>query len=345
MGHGTHTHSASGLRGGGRASGAKASRADVHQAVTDRIVAMLETAAARGGELPWCRPGVMHSRPTNALTRQRYRGINVVSLWATADAANYQTGLWATYKQWQALGAQVRAGEKATPIVFYKPIEVTEERDAGEARARDDGQAAGDDGDATRIIRLAKGYWGFNADQVDGYQLPEAPTDTLVQRIANAEQFFANTGIVIRHEGARAFYRPSEDVVTMPTVTLFRDTATSTATEGYYAVLAHECGHATGAKHRLDRELSGRFGSAAYAAEELIAELTAANLCADLQITAQVREDHAHYIGNWLTVLKGDKTAIFTAAAQASKAADYLHGLQPGATEVVCPEGADEHDG
>ena len=115
----------------------------------------------------------------------------------------------------------------------------------------------------------------------------------------------------------------------MPDKVLFRDTRTSTATEGYMAVLAHECGHATGAAHRLNRNLTGRFGDNQYAAEELIAELCSAFICADLRLTAQPREDHAHYLANWLTVLKADKTAIFTAAAAANKAAEFLHDLQP----------------
>lgn len=138
-------------------SGTPASRADVHQAVTDRIVKMLETAQRGGYDMPWCRPGVAHSRPTNALSKQRYRGINILSLWATADAANYRTGLWATYKQWQELGAQVRKGEQATPIVFYKPLEIVNDKAD---------IAAGDD--PTKIIRMVRGFWGFNADQVDG---------------------------------------------------------------------------------------------------------------------------------------------------------------------------------
>lgn len=292
-------------------------RTDVHQAVTDRITEMLETAQQNGSEMPWCRPGVASSRPTNAFTKNRYNGINILSLWAAADARNYRTGIWGTYKQWQELGAQVRKGESATPIVFYKPLEI----------ATDDRDTDGDE--ATKTIRLAKLYWGFNADQVDGFALPDEPTDTLVRRIEHADQFFKSIGLPIHHGGAKAYYRPTDDIIQMPELKLFRDTPSSTATEGYYAVLSHEAGHATGAKHRLNRDLTGRFGSSSYAMEELIAELTAANLCADLKITAQPRVDHAHYIANWLQVLKSDKTAIFVAAAAAHKAAEFLHTQQP----------------
>lgn len=132
-------------------------RADVHQAVTSAIIRMLESADAGGAAFPWCRPGVAHSRPTNALTKQRYRGINVLTLWATADALNYRSGTWATFKQWKELGASVRKGEKGTPIVFYKSLEIEEADDTADV------------GDAkSKTIRMAKGYWGFNADQVDG---------------------------------------------------------------------------------------------------------------------------------------------------------------------------------
>ena len=114
-------------------------RADVHQHVTDTIIRMLESADQSGGAFPWCRPGVSHSRPTNALSQKRYRGINVLTLWGTADAANYRSGLWATLKQWNELGARVKKGEKASPIVFYKPLEIeteNERHDAGKPETK-----------------------------------------------------------------------------------------------------------------------------------------------------------------------------------------------------------------
>jgi antirestriction protein ArdC len=141
------------------------------------------------------------------------------------------------------LGAFVRKGEKATPIVFYKSIDVEDGAD------RDDGE------DATRTIRIAKGYWGFNADQVDGFTLPEMPKDDLVTRLERAEAFIANTKADIRHGGVRAFYRPSADFIQMPDRVLFRDTPSSTATEGYYAVLCHELGHFSGATQKIRNEI------------------------------------------------------------------------------------------
>lgn len=296
----------------------KPARADVHQAVTSAIIKMLETADSNGASFPWCRPGVAQSRPTNALTKQRYRGINVLTLWATADAADYRSGIWATFKQWKELGASVRKGERGTPIVFYKAFEVDNE----ESTASDDGEPA------AKTVRVAKGYWGFNADQVDGFELPAEPTVDLTTRLENAEQFVRSIGIDVRHGGARAFYRPNEDFIQMPDRVLFQATPTSTATEGYYGVLMHEVGHASGSPKRLARDLTGRFGTASYAMEEIVAEWISGLLCADLGITAQPRSDHAHYIKNWLTVLRGDKSAAMKAAAVASRAVEYLHGLQ-----------------
>ena len=301
-------------------------RSDIHQTVTDRIIAMLETAQKAGGEMPWHRPGVAHSRPTNVLSQKRYRGINVLSLWGAADAANYRSGIWGTYAHWSQIGAQVRKGERASPIVFYKPLEIADEK----AGVNGDGGEPG-----TKTVRMAKGYWGFNADQVDGYPLPEMPTDDKVQPIAGTEAFIAALGIPIKHGGARAFYRPSEDFIQMPDKILFRDMPTSTATDGYHAVLFHECGHASGAKHRLDRDLSGRFGSNSYAMEEMVAEFCSGLLCADLGISAQPREDHAHYIANWLAVLKNDKAAVFAAAAAANRAVEFLHNLQSPTVETT----------
>jgi antirestriction protein ArdC len=144
-----------------------------------------------------------------------------------------------------------------------------------------------------------------------------------VQRIEQAEAFFKATGAIIKHGGDRAFYAPGPDRIQMPPFEAFRDA------ESYYATLAHECCHWTGAKSRLNRDLSGRFGSHAYATDEMVSEICSAYLCADLGLAAEPREDHASYIETWLRVLKNDKRAIFTAAAHAERAAAFLHGLQP----------------
>ncbi len=292
-------------------------RSDLHHTITNKIVAMLEEAQSSGASFPWCRPGVTLSRPTNALTKKRYNGINILTLWCEGHERNFKSGLFATYKQWQELDAQVRKGEKSSPIVFYKTYEV----ESNEPKSEED--------DATRTIRMARGYHVFNADQVDNFTLPEMPTVDLTTRLGHVEQFVSNCKVPVMYGGASAYYRPSEDLIQMPDRVLFENSPTTTATEGLYGVLLHELGHASGSSKRLNRDSSQKFGDEKWAIEELVAELCSAMLCGDLVITPQPRMDHAHYIMSWLKVLKGDKTAIFTAAAKASQAAEFWHALQP----------------
>ena len=190
-----------------------------------------------------------------------------------------------------------------------------------------------DKGEQTeREIPFMKGYTVFNAEQVDGlpahfYAKPEAPLPAS-ERIASADRFFAATGMALRHGGARAYYSETSDHVQMPPFESFRDA------ESYAATLAHEATHWTKHEKRLAREFGRkRWGDAGYATEELVAELGAAFLCADLGIAPEARDNHAAYIATWLEVLKRDNRAVFTAAAHAQRAADFLHGLQPQASE------------
>ena len=180
-----------------------------------------------------------------------------------------------------------------------------------------------------RAIPFMKGYTVFNVEQVEGlpahyYAQPENPLP-LAERIEAADRFAAATGATIKHGGNRAFYAPAADFVQMPPFEAFRDA------ESYAATLTHELTHWTGHESRLAREFEKghRYGSHGYAFEELVAELGAAFLCADLGITPEPRPDHAAYLAHWLSVLQQDKRAIFSAAAHAQRAADYLQGLQP----------------
>jgi antirestriction protein ArdC len=178
-----------------------------------------------------------------------------------------------------------------------------------------------------------KGYTVFNADQCDGlpahyYAKAEPPALTPMQRLEAADRFFAATGADIRHGGTRAYYAEGPDYVQMPPFETFRDA------ESFAATLGHELTHWMKHGKRLARDFGRkRFGDEGYAVEELVAELGAAFLCADLDLTPEVREDHAAYIATWITVLKNEKRAIFSAAAHAQRAVDYLHGLQPQRTE------------
>lgn len=283
---------------------------DVYQRITDQIVAELEK-----GVRPWLRPwNAEHaagriSRPLRA-NGIPYRGINVLMLWAAATAQGLAAPLWLTYKQAQELGAQVRKGEKGSLVVYANTIKRTEQDEAtGE--------------DMEREIPFMKGYTVFNAEQVEGlpahFYAVQEPALEPAARIERAESFFAATGAVIREGGDRAFYSMAEDRVQMPPFVAFKEP------EAYYATLAHELTHWTKHEKRLARDFGRkRFGDEGYAMEELVAELGAAFVCADLALTPAPRAEHAAYIASWLKALKDDKRAIFAAAAHAQRAADYL---------------------
>jgi antirestriction protein ArdC len=235
----------------------------------------------------------------------------------------YSCPIWLTFKQALELGGNVRKGERGELVVYANRITRTETDDKGEELERE--------------IPFLKGYTVFNAEQCEN--LPahytakvEAPALTPMQRIERADRFFAATGAEIRHGGTRAYYAEGSDHVQMPPFETFRDA------ESYAATLGHECVHWTKHSKRLARDMGRvKWGDEGYAREELVAELGSAFLCADLDITPEIREDHAAYIASWLKALKDDKRLIFSAAAHAQRAADYLHGLQP-AQETEPPE-------
>ena len=295
-------------------------RIDVHQHITDQIITALE-AGVDQFKLPWNRPAGSITRPKNIASGQLYRWINVVTLWVEAQVRGFSTPVFGTYKQWQEAGCQVRRGEKASLVVFYKEYKVMPEaRSSHDAKPEQDGDE--------RKRWVAKGYWVFSAEQVDDYEMPEVPDVSPIERNTKVDRFLTATGADVRHGGQSAHYDVKADHIQMPDEGLFIGTDTSGASEAYYSTLLHETCHWTGHKSRLDRDLGLRFGKGSYAAEELIAELGAAFLCADPQVTPSLRDDHAQYIDHWLNIMKADKKAIFTAAAKANQALEYLHGLQ-----------------
>lgn len=289
-------------------------RRDIYADITGKIIAAVEADPGKPS-MPWRRSAGPLFMPVNALTGNAYNGINVVSLWVSAEAQAFATPVWATYKQWQSLGAQVRKGEKSSPVVFYKEYE-----------AEPNPEDNADDGKR----RVARASWVFNASQVDGFTAPDAPQPLgPIERLAAIDAFVSATGASVVPGGERAFYRPSTDHIQMPEEALFCGTDTMTRSESYYAVLVHELTHWSGAKHRLNREFGKRFGDQDYAAEELVAEIGSAFLCAELGITQDVRADHAQYLAQWLKLMKSDSRAVFTAAAKASEAVAFLKKLQP----------------
>jgi antirestriction protein ArdC len=297
-------------------------RRDIHAEITAKLIAAIEADPGRPS-LPWRRSAAPLFMPENALTRKLYNGINVVSLWVSAECQGFDAPIWATYRQWAELGCQVRKGERATLVVFYKEYEVV-------PKARGAIVADSDDDSDDGKRRVARASYVFNAAQVDGFTRPDAPQPLgPIERILEADRFFASTGARVEHGGDSAFYRPSTDTIHMPDEGLFCGTDTMTRSEAYFAVLGHECIHWSGAEHRLNRAFGKRFGDAAYAAEELVAEIGSAFLCAELGITEGTpRPDHAQYLAQWLTLVKTDSRAIFTAAARASEAVAYLKTLQ-----------------
>ena len=291
---------------------------DIYQNVTDSVIASIENGAGEW-HCPWARGA--QAMPVNAVTGHKYRGINVIMLWIAAGE-NEWPNEWASYKQWQSKGAQVCKGEKGTTIAFYKSLQFDRKNDHGDVVMGDNGEPR------VNTVMMARASTVFNAAQVEGYEPVAAPDQPMFERIGNAETFVSSTNAVIKHGGERAYYRPSEDLIQMPSPESFTGTDTSTAQEAYYGTILHELTHWTSQDKRCDRKLGSRFGSQAYAAEELIAELGAAFLCAGLNITNQPRADHAQYLSHWLDILKGAKRAIFTAAAKAAQAVDYLDSLQ-----------------
>lgn len=285
----------------------KTERQDIYQQVTNEIVAAMEKGAGTV-QMPWHTSGDFNFSPVNARSKKPYRGINILILAGAAQHFGYTSGHWATYKQWQELGAQVRKGEKARSVVFWKFTNLQMESEDAEP----EGEAAG------KRIPFATEYRVFNAEQVDGYTVSALPRSD-GERIERADFFVAGIGADIRHGGNRAFYSPQNDQVQMPPFANFKSPF------GYYSTLAHELTHWTAAESRLNRNLQTRFGDAAYAMEELIAELGAAFLGADLGFGSEARGNHAVYIESWLRVLRNDKKAIFTAAGKAQAAADWIH--------------------
>ena len=271
---------------------------DLYQEVTDKIIASLERGAA-----PWIRPwqddksgGFM---PHNAISGKAYRGINVMLLLASP----YASPAWLTYKQAAEHGGNVRKGEKGTMVVLWQFNKRTVKNDDGS--------------ETSKTVPLLRSYTVFNIKQCEGVKLPKRRNVVAPVEPTEIDEMINGIGARITYGGNRACYTPSLDLVSMPNRGAF------VSMDAYHATLLHELTHWTASPARLASDLSGRFGSASDAAEELIAELGSAFLCAELGVQIE-KLQHVDYIADWLRVLKSDKRAIFTAAKHATAAADYL---------------------
>ena len=282
---------------------------DLYADVTERIVAVLERGTA-----PWVRPwSTVDAQPVNAATQRPYRGVNVVLLALEAQAHGYTLNRWLTYRHASEFGGQVRRGERGSTVVFWKlrKIDVTADSfpDKDEADLHE------------RVVPLLRAYTVFNVAQIDGLP-PElsASPPAAWEPEARAEELLLMSGARIRHGGALACYQPSTDEIHLPPRQWFP------RADGYYATALHELTHWTSAPGRCNRQLGARFGDDAYAAEELIAEMGAAFLCAHCRIDSELQH-HGGYLEHWLRVLRTDKRAIFVAATKAQQAADYVLSL------------------
>ncbi len=275
--------------------------------VSARIVAELEAGAA-----PWIKPWSATpgaNTPCNAVTNRPYSGCNVVLLWM-APAAGYRTPRYVTYNQALELGGSVRRGEHGHTVLFCEALA---------------GSATGTASTATpRSFRSWRHTPFSTSIRREGLPervltLGEIKPRNLDQRDPTIDEFLACSGVTIREGFGEAYYRPGDDFISLPRFDAFKSAA------HFYGVAFHELGHATGHKSRLDRDLRSRFGERAYAAEELVAELCSAFLSAEFSIDGDLR--HAGYIASWISLLKADSKAFFTACARAQAAADYLRGL------------------
>lgn len=285
-------------------------RPDIYTCITNQIIVQLEA-----GVRPWSQPWSANDTVSRPLRHDGtpYSGINVLLLWAEAANRGFTRSTWMTFRQARALGGHVRRGETGSTVVYADTLVRSDVDDAGQ--------------DVEQRIPFLKAYTVFNVDQIENlpgrYAPLEPETINPDAPIAAAEAFFAQCGADVRHGGGSAFYAPGPDYVQMPPFASFQ------SAHDYYATLGHEMTHWTRHASRLDRDLGRqRHGDAGYAREELVAELGAAFLCADLGLSLTPRDDHAAYIASWLDVLRNDKRFIVSAASHAQRAIAWLHRLQ-----------------
>jgi antirestriction protein ArdC len=289
-----------------------ADKPNLYQEITDKIIAELEA-----GCVPWVQPwgssalNAALGLPKNAATGRQYSGINILILWSALAERGFTGQGWLTFRQALAIGGHVREGEKGTTVVYADGFIPDGERNRAEEA-----------GEEPQVIPFLKRFTVFNTDQCAGLPVDTVDTGATAAPppehliLPQAEALIRATGADLRIGGDRAFYVPSGDYIQVPPPSAYFEPI------NWHRTVCHELGHWTGSETRLNRDFSGRFGSSAYAREELVAEMTSAFVCAALSIEPTVR--HADYLGAWLEVLREDNRAIIRAASAASKAADYL---------------------
>jgi len=290
-------------------------KADIHQEITDAVVESLEAIRDQYGKdhegFAWDKPWIdtANGRPRN-IDGKPYRGINVLLLLIQASKMGYTQNIWGTIKAWNAKGGKIIKGSKSIKITFYREIK-SEDKETGEETK----------------IRFLRTYSVFNIAQVEGVTIQD-DTQTLINTVERdklIDSFVSQTNAILKDGGNRAYYSPTNDFIGMPKLEQFK------STDGYYSTLLHELTHWTGATKRCNRDLKNKFGSQAYAFEELVAELGSMFLCNKFNILGRDEEqmrNHITYLDSWIKRLKDDKKAIFQASTLAQKAFDFLEGLQ-----------------
>lgn len=296
-----------------------------HEQVYEKLTAQVIELMEEGGD--WLKPWVTSGRPKNAVSGHHFTGGNFMVLQLVRSAHDYSSNLWATYKQWESIGAQVRKGEKGIGLVRVgTSVRCTVCKWKG-GRGQYSCPAHPSN---TKRSMFPVGFTVFHASQVDGFVEPEVETFEH-DPIEEAERFFAAVGADVRHGGDRAYFSPSADYIQIPERGQFR------SAEGLYATIAHEHTHWTGHDDRLNRGLDRitKFGDPVYAREELVAELGSVFLCADLGVEHEVHEQHSAYLASWLKALKDDPSFIWKAASDAEKAVRFLHERVENKAEVA----------
>ncbi|MDQ0044599.1 antirestriction protein ArdC [Variovorax boronicumulans] len=291
--------------------------------MTDRIIAML----AKGGSVcreRWTRAAA-RGVPRNGKTGAPYRGANVLLLWEAAIEAGYASNVWLTYRQAQSLGAQVRKGERGVLCAHFerRARERRGEADDALSEGSVDEEVVTPDAGARAGVLLCLPFWLFNVAQIDGLPLEVvdmgiASPPSSQNSVERAMRLLGGCDATIRHGFDRAMYLPDLDEIRLPWPRQF------TSAEAQCATALHELVHWTGHPARLNRSFGQRFGDAAYAFEELVAELGSAFVMGHCGLVDATVEGHAAYIDAWLQVLRGDRTAIFTAARLAEQAFAFI---------------------
>lgn len=276
---------------------------DLYNKITSQITELMRQHGS-----DWTRPWTTTAGgPSNALTGDRYKGINTLLLNLEAHGKGFSKPYWATFKQWRMKGGSVRKGQRGTLCVFYKPIAIEQPNES------------------IKTVPVINQFFLFNADQVDGIVTPELEEPVTIQDRHHAVDDLLNcSGATIYETGSRAYYSPSKDHILIPPLSAF------SSSEIFYSTLLHELSHWSGHPTRLNREegMQGRFGSSAYAMEELVAELASAFLSIQLKVSHEPRKDHAQYLNSWIKILDQDPKAFSSAASKAQGVADYLLGFR-----------------